>query len=113
MIVFNAVEEFLKELETDKDLIARKIVRLTNLYHYSPTTPFIRHLSVAATYKAASEIVQFKQYIGDLWNAERDEKTIERSRLLHQQITDECKQCGLEVRAGMYQEANGRKDRRV
>jgi hypothetical protein len=103
MIVFSAVEEFLKELETDKALIERKIVRLTNLYHYSPMTPFIRYLSVAATYKTTGEIVQFTQYIGDLRNTERDEKTIAKSLALHQQIEEECSQWGLEVRAGMYQ----------
>jgi hypothetical protein len=113
MIVFSAVEEFLKELETDKDLIERKIVRLTNLYQQSQMTPVIRHLFVAATYKAAGEIVKFTQYIGDLWNAERDEKVIEQSIALQQQIEEECQQWGLEVRAGMYGEAGDGKDHYV
>jgi hypothetical protein len=113
MIVFSAVEEFLKELETDKDLIERKIVRLTNLYQQSPMTPVIRHLFVAATYKAAGEIVQFTQYIGDLWNAEQDEKPVEKSIALQQQIEEECTQWGLEVRAGMYREAGDGKDHHV
>jgi hypothetical protein len=104
MVVFHAVEEFLKELETDKDLVERQIVRLTNLYQQSQMTPVIRHLFVAATYKAAGEIVQFKQYIGDLWNAEQDRKTIEKSIALQKQIEDACRQLSLEVRAGMYRE---------
>jgi len=104
MVVFHAVEEFLKELETDKDLVERKIVRLTNLYQHSKMTPVIRHLFVAATYKAAGEVVQFKQYIGDLWNAEQDKKTIKKSIKLQERIEDACKRLGLEVRAEMYKE---------
>lgn len=105
MVVFNAVEEFLRELETDKDVIERKIVRLANLYQQSKMTPVIRHLFVVATYKAAGEIVEFKQFCGDLWNMEQDKKVIERGIELQQKIEEACKRLGLEVRAGMYQEA--------
>jgi hypothetical protein len=65
MVLFNALDEFLKELGADKDLVERKIVRLTNLYQQSQLTPVIRHLFVVATYKAGGEIVQFKQYSGE------------------------------------------------
>ena len=105
MIVFNAVEEFLKELGTDQEVVERKIVRLTCLYQQSQMTPIIRHLFVVATYKTAREIVEFKQYVGDLWNMEQDKKTIEKSVELQKQIERECKRLGLIVRAGMYKEA--------
>lgn len=104
MVVFHAVEEFLKELETDQEVVERKIVRLTNLYQQSTMTPVIRHLFVVATYKAASEIVQFKQYVGDLWNEGQDKKVIEKSLALQEQVEGACKRYGLEVRAGMYTE---------
>jgi len=102
MVVFNAVEEFLKELETDKELVERKIVRLTNLYQQSQMTPGIRHLFVAAAYKGAGEIVQFKQYVGDRWNRESDKKAIEKSIDQQKQVEEAGKRYGLEVRAGMY-----------
>lgn len=105
MVVFNAVEEFLKELETDQEVVERRIVRLTCLYQQSQMTPIIRHLFVVATYKAAWEIVEFKQFCGDLWNMEQDKKTIEKGIELQKQIEKECKRLGLEVRAGMYKEA--------
>ena len=104
MVIFNALEEFLKELETDKAIVERKIVRLTNLYQQSQMTPVIRHLFVAATYKAAGEIVHFKQYVGDLWNMESDRKAIEKGIDLQKQVEKACKQYGLAVRAGMYHE---------
>jgi hypothetical protein len=102
MIVFHAVEEFLKELKMDAEVVERKIVRLTNLYQQSQMTPVIRHLFVVATYKAAGEIVQFKQYVGDLWNMESDKKVIEKGIDLQKQVEEACKRYGLEVRAGMY-----------
>ena len=104
MVLFHAVEEFLQELEKDKDLVERKIVRLTNLSQQSTITPVIRHLYVTATYKAAGEIIQFKQYVGDLWNAEQDKKVIEKSIALQEQIETACKHCGLDIRAGLYTE---------
>ncbi len=104
MVVFHAVEEFLKELEMDKDFVERKIVRRTNLYQQSQITPVIRHLFVVAAYKVAGEIVEFKQYIGDLWNADQDKKVIEKSITLQEQVEEACKQFGLEIRAGMYTE---------
>ena len=102
MVVFHAVEEFLKELEMDKEVVERKIVRLTNLYQQSQMTPVIRHLFVAATYKAAGEIVQCEQYVGDLWNMASDKKAIEKGIDLQKQVEEACQRYGLEVRAGMY-----------
>src|SRR5437899_2366127 len=104
MVVFNAQEEFLKELATDKDIVERKIVRLTNLYQQSTVTPVIRHLFVVATYKAAGEMVQFKQHAGDLWNMAHDRTTIERSVQLQTEIEAACQRLGLLIRAGMYKE---------
>ena len=104
MVVFNAVEEFLAELEKDQDLVERKIVRLTCLYQQSTMTPVIRHLFVVATYKAGGEIVQFKDFCGDLWNLEQDEKTIQRSVAIQEKIEEASKEYGLEIRAGMYTE---------
>jgi hypothetical protein len=104
MILFNALDEFLKELEHDKYYIDRKIVRLTNLYRHSQITPVIRYLFVAATYKAGGEIVKFKQYCGDLWNMEQDKKAVEKSIEVQVAVEDACKRYGLEIRAGMYKE---------
>ena len=105
MVVFNAREEFLKELETDRDCVERLIVRLTCLSQQSTMTPVIRPLFVVATYKAAGESVELKQFCGDLCTLEQDRQTIEHSRTLQQAIEEACKRLGLTVRAGMYREA--------
>lgn len=105
MAIFNAIEEFLRELSTDTDIIERKIVRVTNLRQPSKLTPVIQHLFVVATYKAARDVVECKQYAGDLWNREQDQKVIEKKSIaLQTHIKGECRRLGLEVRAGMYTE---------
>ena len=80
-------------------------VRLTCLSQQSTMTPVVRHLFVVATDKAAGEIVELKQFCGDLCTLEQDRKTIEHSRTLQQAIEEACKRLGLTVRAGMDKEA--------
>jgi hypothetical protein len=104
MVVFNALEEFLRELETDKEIIERQIVRLTNLYQQSTMTPAIRSLFVVASYKVRGEVVQLKYYAGDLWNLDQDKKTLEKSNRLQTHIEEACKGYGLEVRGGLHKE---------
>ena len=110
MVIFNAVEEFLKELATDKAVIERKIVRLTALSQHAQTVP-LRSLFVVATYKAAGELVEFRGHVDDLWgmaHLESEKRAIQKSLELSHQIEEECKRLGLEVRAGMHEEGGER-----
>jgi hypothetical protein len=104
MVVFNALEEFLRELERDQKIIERKIVRLTNLYQQSTMTPAIRSLLVVASSKVRGEVVQLKYSAGDLWTLEQDKKTLEKANRLQPHIEEVCKDYGLEVRGGMHTE---------
>lgn len=94
----------MRELSTDTDIIESKSVRVTNLRQPSKLTPVIQPLFVVATYKAARDVVECKQYAGDLWNMEQDQKVIKKSIALQTRIEGECRRRGLEIRAGMYTE---------
>jgi hypothetical protein len=63
MVIFNALEEFLRELELDKDAIDREIMRVTALYQQSQTVP-LRYLYVVTTYKVKGELVKFQEHVG-------------------------------------------------
>ena len=103
MIRFNVPEEFLAEVEKDKQGIASKIVRVTNLYRQSTVSPVIRHLFVVATYKVTGEIVRLDYHAGDLWRMEQDEHTRARAKEATQRIEEACATQGLELRAGLYE----------
>jgi len=85
--------------------VERLRVRLTCLSQQSTMTLVSRPLFVVATYKAAGESVELKQFCGDLCTLEQDRKTIEHSRTLQHAIEEACKRLGLTVRAGMDKEA--------
>jgi len=85
--------------------VERLRVRLTCLSQQSTMTLVSQPLFVVATYKAAGEIVELKQFCGGSCTLEQDRKTIEHSRTLQQAIEEACKRLGLTVRAGMDREA--------
>jgi hypothetical protein len=105
MVIFNALEESLRELELDKDAIDCEIVRVTALYQQSQTVP-LRYLYVVTTYKVKGELVKFQEHVGDVWglNNRQDKATRQRVVDLSNRIEAECQKLGLEVRAGMYKE---------
>jgi hypothetical protein len=106
MVQFNDVHEFLENLDKDRDLVERRIVRVTNLYRQSKLTASIQHLSVLATARISGEIVRLEVYCGDLWNLGSDQATLEKASGVQRTVTDECARLNLDVRVGLITDAN-------
>mgnify|MGYP001592156555 CR=1 FL=1 len=102
MVRFNLVEEFLEELEKDKEIVERKIVRITSLFTQTKDFP-IKHLSVVASYKVAGELVRLKVFCGQIWESEHDKEVIDKARQIRNRIEKTCQEFTLEVRAGIYE----------
>ena len=104
---FTSPEEFIEELERDKDMIDRSIVRLTNLFTLTKVSPNIQHQSVVATYKLLgrpNDIVRMEHFVGQLWGLERDKPVMDRAKEIQAAIEEACKRLDLEVRAGVCEE---------
>lgn len=106
IVKFNSVEEFLEELEKEKDNIKRRIVRLTNSSAMSAISPSIHHFSVVATFTCTDGmLVRLDRFCGDTWRIERQDKpVIVLSNKISKQITEKCQELGLEVRSGLIEE---------
>ena len=106
IVKFNAPEEFLAELTKDVALVDRQIVRATNLYRQSTYSPGVQHLSVVATARVGSDIVRLDLYCGDLWHIERQDTPVTaKAERMRRALAEGCARLGLEVRAGMLDEA--------
>lgn len=105
MVQFNDVHEFLNNLDKDRHLIERRIVRITNLFRQSRLTASIQHLSLVATAQVSGEIVRLEVYCGDLWNLGSDQPVVDKTKEIHQTLTDECARLNLDVRAGLITDA--------
>jgi hypothetical protein len=101
MVRFNDVDEFLENLDKDRQHVERRVVRVTNLYRASKLTPSIQHLSVVATARVAGEIVRLEVYCGDLWHLGRDDAIIAKATTIQRTLADECARLDLDVRAGV------------
>ena len=100
-VKFSDPEDFLAELEKDKDLVDRGIVRL--VYSFTPTkiSPNIQHLSVLATALVAGQVYRLESYCGDLWRIEgQDQPVYDKGAKIKKEIEDGCAKLGLEVRGG-------------
>ena len=104
MVKFNVVEEFLGELLTDLPHLERTIVRITNLYRQSTSTPVIQSLSVVATCKTSGEIVRLDAHVGTVVGLDSDKRACEQAEKITNQLKEFCTQHGLEIRAGIYEE---------
>jgi hypothetical protein len=106
-VKFSYTSEFCAELEKDAPSVDRQIVRCTNLYEASRLSPNIRHVSFFATYSVGGERVELSRYCGDTWgiNEEMDRKVHDSAANHLRTVKEICKRLGLEVRAGLLEEA--------
>jgi hypothetical protein len=104
MVRFTDVNEFLENLDKDRQHVERRIVRVTNLYQPSRLTPSTQHLSVVATARIAGEIVRLEVYCGDLWHLGRDDAVIAKATAVQQTLVDACARLDLDVRPGVITE---------
>lgn len=104
---FTDAKEFIEELERDRGMIERGIVRLTNHYMPSSLSPNIWHLSVIASCKVGQDLVRFQRYCGDAWGKNSEDQnrpTRDKADEVQKEIEKACQELGLEVRPGIYEE---------
>jgi len=102
MVRFNDVNEFLENLDKDRDLVDRRIVHVTNLYRASKLTASIQHLSVLATARISGEIVRLEVYCGDLWGiTHQDEPVLAKADRVKGDLMEGAGSLDLDIRAGM------------
>ncbi len=100
-VTFNHTDEFLEELQKDRAMIDRGIVRVTNQFVHSATSP-IRFAHAVATYSVDGQVVKLDRYCGELWGIEReDAKTKAELEATQELVRKACD--GLEVRAGILE----------
>jgi hypothetical protein len=107
LVQFNTISEFLIELTTDLAHVDRKLVRVTNLYRQSSQVPSMQYVSVVATARVATDVIQLDVYCGEVWNVDtqHNEPVLKKAEALCQRIREACTQLGLEVRAGLLKNA--------
>ena len=105
VVNFSHPEDFLEELEKDKDQVDRGIVRLVYSFTPSKLSSNISHLSVLATALVAGQVYRLEHYCGDLWRIESQDKPVhDKGTRIKRLIEERCAALGLEVRGGAIQE---------
>lgn len=105
-IRFSAVGEFKRELARDGP--PTRIVRLTRSYR--PTSmPPIRTVELVAAYvNGRGELVELRQYLGDVFGSDLDgghnQRVAEYGDGLLEALEVDCRELGLEVRSGLFKE---------
>jgi hypothetical protein len=107
IVQFNTVSEFFTELTIDLARVDRKLVRVTNLYRQSSQVPSMQYVSVVATARVATDIIQLDVYCGEVWSVDtqHNEPVLKKAEVLQQRIRKACMQLGFEVRAGLLKNA--------
>lgn len=104
-VKFSHPDDFLEELERDKEKVDRGIVRLVYSFTASKLSPNIQHLSVVATALVAGQVYRLEAYCGDLWRIEdQDQPVHDKGMSVKKQIEYGCARLGLEVRGGAIAE---------
>ncbi len=104
MVKFNSAQEFLKELEKDKDKVERRIVRLVYVWVPSRLSSNIQHLSVVATARVEGLVYRLDRYCGDVWQIDgQDEPVKKKAEETSKLLSDGCAALGLEVRNGLFE----------
>lgn len=104
---FNMVDEFCEEMKKDKDIIDRKIIRVTQSFTPSHMTPNIRIVEVLASYSVSGQIVRLEKRCGEFWgvNTKSDQDVIDKADEVMKIIKDKAAKAGLQVRAGVLEES--------
>jgi hypothetical protein len=103
---FSVVEEFLADLEAEKDHIEDSIVRLTYQYEQSTSVPFIYHMRIVAGVVVRGKLVYLKQACGDVWQgqgAAPDTQAKDRAAAIAAQIEAKAASLNLSVRHGVFE----------
>ncbi len=114
-VVFNSEEEFLAELEKDKEQVARNIVRITNEWRRSPDLPITHVLSTAGyvvEFRSMNgimkeQLVFLEKYHGDVMGDGKDSvsrRVHEKAQGTIERLGKTLTAAGYDVRPGKYYE---------
>lgn len=96
---------FLEELERDRNLVKRDIMRVT--YRFRPNrTGVVYRCHVRASARIEGEVLIFEEHVGDVWGPafKRDDvKVREKAEALHDRLVSGGRKLGLDVRAASYE----------
>ncbi len=107
-IKFNCIEDFIHELDKDKDKIERGIVRVNNIISASGFSPAVWNMFVAAECIIGGHVVEYRESCGNLWGhgTETDEKTREKNKELRERLDAALFGLGItDIRGGTIEEA--------
>lgn len=105
---FSDRDELMAELAKSKQEIDRGIVRVTNLLRPGRLTPTVRTMSVVVTAAVRGQLIRFERYMGQLWGQgfeDRDKIVADAGHKIVEKISAECAALGLDVRAGILEDA--------
>lgn len=110
---FTEADEFLAELARDVELIDRRIVRISYLFTPSAATGgAVKSVEILAAYEVeGGSLVRFRRYTGDYWGQGFPRTALDDADAMRQRVTSAVEDLGLEVRCGLFEDANGRAGR--
>lgn len=76
-VKFNSSAEFLEEISKDKDMVERKIVRVTRLFASVKALP-VKELSVVATAVVDSKIIRLDRPVGQILTGAFEDSEVQR-----------------------------------
>lgn len=103
MIRFNAVSEFVHELECNPP--RDDLVRITKRFTDSRISPQVKHVAVVATYRQRSDgdIVKLEKQCGTYW-ARADEKADEVASKVIEEVQTVCTAMAYDTRPGVIED---------
>lgn len=101
---FTEPDEFLAELQRDRDVVERRIVRVTKTVR-PLMNGTIHRVAVEASAIVEGRPLLFAQQIGDLWGQARDVEVQERAAALIDVLEAGILELELEARPGFLEEA--------
>ena len=103
-VLFNDVDEFLTELERERDALKRGIVRVTLSLRRLPNAP-VTSLAVVATVACEDGVVRLESPAGHLWGIPNEDEPVKaHAQAMRAAIDAACERLGLEVRAGVIED---------
>lgn len=104
-ILFNHPDEFVEELGKSP-VPDDQVLRLTRVFKTSHLRP-ITHLHVVSTFTRRGQVVRLDDYVGDLWGLSDQDKAVHgRAEAVEKKIEDAAKALLLDVRGGLYRNAD-------
>ncbi len=106
-IKFNSLEDFIHEIEKDRDRIERGIMRVNTITQPSQMSPAFCLLFVQAECIIERHIVEYREWCGDLWGKgfESDDKARAKEKDRREKLDHALARLGItDIRGGTIEE---------